>query len=189
MPRIGTSGHQRRPERPGLAGVRPAQNHDGDAHDHEGEQCTDVDHLADVVDRRDAANHRSQQPDQHRVLPRRTELGVDIGEELPRQQPVLGHRVQDARLTEQHDQHHAGESGERPERDDVRRGGQAAIQKRARDRRFDVDFLEWHHAGEDCRHKDVKQVHAISEVMMPMGKSRCGFLASCAVVDTASNPI
>ena len=25
--------------------------------------------------------------------------------------------------------------------------------------------------------------------MMPMGRSRCGFLASCAVVDTASNPI
>ena len=32
-------------------------------------------------------------------------------------------------------------------------------------------------------------VQIISEAMMPMGRSRCGFLASCAVVDTASNPM
>src|SRR5664279_5207876 len=34
-----------------------------------------------------------------------------------------------------------------------------------------------------------RTVHTTRETMMPMGRSRCGFLASCAVVDTASNPI
>ncbi len=29
----------------------------------------------------------------------------------------------------------------------------------------------------------------ISEAMMPIGRSRCGFLASSAVVETASKPI
>src|SRR5713101_7304992 len=34
-----------------------------------------------------------------------------------------------------------------------------------------------------------RMVQTTSEAMMPMGRSRCGFLASCAVVETASNPI
>ena len=34
-----------------------------------------------------------------------------------------------------------------------------------------------------------KTVQISSEAMMPMGKSRCGFFASCAVVETASNPM
>ena len=34
-----------------------------------------------------------------------------------------------------------------------------------------------------------KVVQTNNETMMPMGKSRCGFLASCAVVVTASNPM
>ena len=34
-----------------------------------------------------------------------------------------------------------------------------------------------------------RKVQISSEAMMPMGRSRCGFLASCAVVDTASNPM
>ena len=32
-------------------------------------------------------------------------------------------------------------------------------------------------------------VQISSEAMIPMGKSRCGFLASWAVVETASNPM
>src|SRR5215813_839746 len=32
-------------------------------------------------------------------------------------------------------------------------------------------------------------VQISSDTMMPIGKSRCGFFASCAVVDTASNPM
>jgi len=32
-------------------------------------------------------------------------------------------------------------------------------------------------------------VQIASEPMIPMGMSRCGFLASCAAVETASNPI
>ena len=32
-------------------------------------------------------------------------------------------------------------------------------------------------------------VHTISVAMMPMGRSRCGFLASSAAVETESNPI
>src|SRR6202047_1541490 len=34
-----------------------------------------------------------------------------------------------------------------------------------------------------------KIVHTTNDAMMPIGRSRCGFLASCAVVETASNPI
>ncbi len=34
-----------------------------------------------------------------------------------------------------------------------------------------------------------KTVQITSEAIMPIGKSRCGFLASCAVVETASNPM
>ena len=34
-----------------------------------------------------------------------------------------------------------------------------------------------------------KMVQIPSEAIMPMGKSRCGFLASCAVVETASKPM
>ena len=34
-----------------------------------------------------------------------------------------------------------------------------------------------------------KTVQISKEAMMPIGKSRCGFLASCAVVETASNPM
>ena len=32
-------------------------------------------------------------------------------------------------------------------------------------------------------------VQTSSEVMIPIGRSRCGFFASCAVVETASNPM
>ena len=32
-------------------------------------------------------------------------------------------------------------------------------------------------------------VQISSEAMIPIGKSRCGFFASCAVVETASKPI
>src|ERR1700679_1574833 len=32
-------------------------------------------------------------------------------------------------------------------------------------------------------------VHTTSDAMIPIGKSRCGFFASCAVVLTASNPM
>ncbi len=32
-------------------------------------------------------------------------------------------------------------------------------------------------------------VQTRSETMMPIGKSRCGFFASCAVVETASKPM
>src|SRR5262245_45373718 len=34
-----------------------------------------------------------------------------------------------------------------------------------------------------------RTVQMSSEAMMPIGRSRCGFFASCAAVDTASNPM
>ena len=34
-----------------------------------------------------------------------------------------------------------------------------------------------------------KKVQIRSEAMIPMGRSRCGFFASWAVVETASNPM
>src|SRR5215831_1226853 len=34
-----------------------------------------------------------------------------------------------------------------------------------------------------------RSVQMSSEAMMPIGRSRCGFFASCAAVDTASNPM
>ena len=37
--------------------------------------------------------------------------------------------------------------------------------------------------------KMYSAVQTTSETMMPIGKSRCGFLASCAVVETASKPM
>ena len=55
----------------------------------------------------------ASKPDQDRVLPRGAELGMDGGEEFLRQQSIIGHGIEHARLPEQHDQHHAGQAGQR----------------------------------------------------------------------------
>ena len=90
--------HPRRAERARLAGIGAAQNHHGDAHDDERQQRADIHHFSDVVDGRDAADDRGQQADQDGVLVRRAELRMDRGEEFLRQQAVVGHRVEHARL-------------------------------------------------------------------------------------------
>ena len=72
------------------------------------------------------------------------------------QQAVVGHGVEHARLAQQHHQHHAGQAGQRADGDDVGRAGQAAIEEGAGDRRFDIDVLPGHHAGENGGDRDIK---------------------------------
>src|SRR5271165_3051336 len=111
--------YPRRAERAVLCGVLVPQNHDCDAHDDERQQRTDVHHLANVVDRSQAADDGRQQPNQHSVLVRGAELGMNGGEEAARQQAVISHRVEHASLPEQHDQHYAGQAGERAHGNEV----------------------------------------------------------------------
>ena len=73
---------------------------------------------------------------------------MDVGEEFLGQQTVVGHGVENARLPQKHDQHHAGESSKRAECNDVRGPYEPPIQKGTGDGGFDVDFAPWHHAGQ-----------------------------------------
>src|SRR6266704_5898656 len=81
-----------------LIGVGVAQNHDGDAYNHEGQQRPDVDHLSDVIDWCHAANDGCQQTNKHGVLVRCAEFRMDCRKEFLRQEAVVGHRVEHARL-------------------------------------------------------------------------------------------
>ena len=40
-----------------------------------------------------------------------------------------------------------------------------------------------------CENNTYRTVHTTRDPRMPIGMSRLGFLASCAAVDTASNPM
>src|SRR5580658_9910582 len=102
--------HPRRPERTRLRRIGVPQHHNRDRDDYEGEQRPDIHHLADLVDRRNAAYDCGQQAHQNRVLPRRAELGMDCGEKLPGQEAIVGHGVENPGLPEQHHQHHAGQA-------------------------------------------------------------------------------
>ena len=139
-----------------MIGVSVAQNHYRNADNDEGQQRADVHHLSDVVDRRDAAHDRGEQADEHSVLVGGAKLGVHRSEELFGQQAVVGHRVEYAGLAEKHDQHDAREASKRPQGDDVRRRGKAAIQKSACDGRFDVNVLPMNHARQHTGHGNVK---------------------------------
>ena len=65
------------------------------------------------------ADDGRQQSHQDGVFPGRAEARMDGGEELLGQQTVVGHGIEHARLAEQHDQHDAGQSGQRAAGDDV----------------------------------------------------------------------
>jgi len=56
---------------------------------HECQQCADVDHFSDVVDRRDAANDSGQQTDQNRVFVWRAELWMNRGKDFLGSKPSL----------------------------------------------------------------------------------------------------
>ena len=98
----------------------------------------------------------AMQPDQNRVLVGRAKFRMDRREELARQQAVVRHGIQHARLPEQHHQHHAGESGQRSGGDQIGCLGEATVQERNRQRRFNVDFLPRHHAGQHGSDQNVK---------------------------------
>ena len=55
---------------------------------------------------------------------------MDVGEGLAGQKAVVGHGVEDAGLAEQHDQHDAGETGQRAQGDDVAGPGESAVERR-----------------------------------------------------------
>src|SRR5258706_11391878 len=57
-------GHKRRAERPGVSRIGLAKHQYPRTHDHECEQGTDVHHLADVVDGRDAPHHSREDTDE-----------------------------------------------------------------------------------------------------------------------------
>src|SRR5713226_4736322 len=81
---------------------------------------------------------------------------MDVGEEFLGQQTIVGHGVEDASLPQKHDQHHAGESSECAEGDDVGGAGQSSIQESAGDGGFDVDFAPGHHAGQHGSDQNVE---------------------------------
>ncbi len=104
-----------------LAGIGLPQHHHGDADEDEREQRADIDHVADIFDRRDAADNCCDQSDENRVFVGSAECGMNRGEEFGRQKAVVGHRVKHARLAEQHDEHDARETGKSAGGDQVGR--------------------------------------------------------------------
>ena len=94
---------------------------------------------------------------QNRALPRSMKLRMDRREELPRQQSIVGHRVEHSRLAQQHHQHHARQPGKPADGDDVRRPVQIPVQEGAGQRRFDIHLLPRHHARQHRRHADIEQ--------------------------------
>ena len=181
--------HPGRPKRPGLAGIGLPQHHD---RTHTITNASSVP-MFTILPMSSIGvtlpTIAASSPDQDRVLPRCAKARMNRGEELLRQQAVVGHGVEHARLAQQHHQHHAGEAGQGAERDDVRCAGSP----RSRNARaMGASMLTSRHGTmpvSTAATEIYRIVQASSETMMPMGKSRCGFLASCAVVETASNPI
>src|SRR6267378_2012156 len=146
----------RRTERPRLLGIGAAQDHDGDTHHYECQQCANVDHFSDVIDWRDATNDSGQQTDQNGIFVWCAELWMNRGKEFPRKQAIVSHRKQNAGLAQQHDQHDAGKSRESADRDYVRRRVQTAIQEGHGNGRFNINVLPANHAGQHAGNKDIQ---------------------------------
>src|SRR3984893_17625664 len=73
--------HPGRTEGPRLPRIGLAQDEHGSAHDYEGQERTDIHHLADVVDRCDTADDRREQTDENRILIGGAEPGMNGSEE------------------------------------------------------------------------------------------------------------
>ena len=75
---------------------------------------------------------------------------------LARQQPVAGHRIENARLPQKHYQHHAGESGQSARRNQVGSLRQPTIKKSNGQRRFDIYRRPRHHARQYRGYQNVE---------------------------------
>ena len=100
--RYGPPGH---PER--ARNVRPldAQDHDPDAHEDEREEGADARQLGQDVDGQDAPGDGADDARDDRRDVGRAEARVNLRRDR-RKEPVVGHREEDARLPEEHHEHH-----------------------------------------------------------------------------------
>ncbi len=101
--------HQRRLERPVQLGMPHAQHPHSSAHNRECQQRADVHQVGEPRDRQERGKQGRKDSEHDRRDPWRAELRMDRRGPLP-QQPVLRHRVEDARLPQQHHQHHRGQA-------------------------------------------------------------------------------
>ena len=79
--------------------VEDAQGHHAEADQREGEEGADAAEFADEADGREARGHHDGHAGDERDAGRRAELRVDLAER-DRQEAVLRHREEDARLAE-----------------------------------------------------------------------------------------
>ena len=77
-------------------------------------------------------------------------------EEPLRQQAVIGHGIQHARLSEEHHQHDARQPCKRAQCDDVGCQRQAAVKKCFSYRSLDVDVLPADHSGQYTGHENIE---------------------------------
>ncbi len=87
---------------------------------------------------------------------RRAPCGMQLDEER-RNQSVARHGVKNARLPVHHDEQHRREPRNGAERDDDARPSESDIVDGKRDRKGDVELIEWHHAVENRDDDDVEE--------------------------------
>src|SRR5262245_35633497 len=97
--------YKRRSEFALQIGPAPAQDPYTGANQNEGKQRSNAGHLAHDAVRQEGREQRGENEEQHVRFPRRLVFRVHLGEDLGHQ-AVFAHGIEDARLTEQHDQDH-----------------------------------------------------------------------------------
>jgi hypothetical protein len=100
-----------------------------------------------------------------------------------RQQTIARHRIENARLSKQHDENDRSQPRDGTDLTIGASHAHADGIDTDGDRIGDVELVIGNDPGKNERHRMA------SEPRMTVGMSRCGLLASCAAVDAASNPI
>ena len=155
MPSTGTHGDARRAERTVRQRRAATEMQHGAAHQQEREQCPDADHLAEQSDREARRDQRQDDADQRLAGKRRLEPRMHSAEEI-RQQPVLCHRKQDPRLSEQQDEDHRRQPGKGCEFHQNGQPPDPGDIDRDRHRIGNTKALVRHHAGHHECHQDVE---------------------------------
>src|SRR6266480_3633273 len=147
-----------RPERAVGIGTLLTENPHAGADQHEREQGADVDQLTEQLQRQEAGRERHGHAGEDRREVRRPVFGMD-GAGPCTEQAVARHRVEHARLAEQH---HEDDRAEPEHGTDVDRDPNplrcADLLHRVGHRRCDVELLEWHHA-EDRKSTRLNSSH------------------------------
>ena len=110
---------RRHPKSAGEVRTSNPQNPDAGANQHEGEERSDAGHLTDDILRNEGRKNAREDKEQPVRFVGRPEARVDLGKNL-RHKAVLAHGIENARLTEQHDQNHRGKAGQNCDRHGLR---------------------------------------------------------------------